>query len=102
HQGVAGRVLADRRLAGPARAGRACETRAVPASRSYDRAPADIRPVTIDPGFVRTADGSALISIGETRVICTASVSASVPRWLEGSSRGWGTAEYARPPPSTG
>ena len=44
------------------------------ASRSYDRAPADIRPVTIDPGFVESADGSALISIGETRVICTASV----------------------------
>ena len=46
----------------------------MPASRSYDRAPADIRPVTIDPGFVDSADGSALISIGKTRVICTASV----------------------------
>ena len=46
----------------------------MPASRSYDRAPADIRPVTIDPGFVESADGSALISIGKTRVICTASV----------------------------
>ena len=44
------------------------------ASRSYDRAPADLRPVEIEPGFVRTADGSALISQGETRVICTASV----------------------------
>ena len=46
----------------------------MPASRSYDRAPADIRPVTIEPGFVATADGSALISVGRTRVICTASV----------------------------
>jgi ribonuclease PH len=74
----------------------------VPASRSYDRAPAELRPVTIEPGFVRTADGSALISIGETRVICTASVGDSVPRWLEGSGRGWVTAEYAMLPASTG
>jgi ribonuclease PH len=74
----------------------------MPASRSYDRAPADIRPVVIDPGFVRTADGSALISQGETRVICTASVSDSVPRWMEGRGRGWVTAEYAMLPASTG
>jgi ribonuclease PH len=72
------------------------------ASRSYDRAPADLRPVTIEPGFVRTADGSALISQGETRVICTASVSDSVPRWLEGKGRGWVTSEYAMLPASTG
>jgi ribonuclease PH len=72
------------------------------ASRSYDRAPGDLRPVEIKPGFVRTADGSALYSQGETRVICTASVSASVPRWLEGSGRGWVTAEYAMLPASTG
>jgi len=51
---------------------------------------------------VRTAAGSALISVGETRVICTASVSDSVPRWLEGSGRGWVTAEYAMLPASTG
>src|SRR6478672_1335321 len=74
----------------------------MPASRSYDRAPADPRPVTIDPGFVRTADGSALISQGGTRVICTASVSDSVPRWMEGKGRGWVTAEYAMLPASTG
>ncbi len=72
------------------------------ASRSYDRAPADVRPVTIEPGFVRTADGSALISQGETRVICTASVSGSVPRWLEGRGRGWVTGEYSMLPASTG
>jgi ribonuclease PH len=71
-------------------------------SRSYDRAPADLRPVEIEPGYVRTADGSALISQGETRVICTASVSNSVPRWLEGKGRGWVTAEYAMLPASTG
>jgi ribonuclease PH len=74
----------------------------VPASRSYDRAPADIRPVTIEPGFVAPADGSALISVGETKVICTASVSASVPGWLEGKRRGWVTAEYGMLPASTG
>jgi ribonuclease PH len=70
--------------------------------RSYDRAPADLRPVTIDPGYVATADGSALISIGETKVICTASASSSVPRWMEGRGRGWVTAEYAMLPASTG
>jgi ribonuclease PH len=74
----------------------------MPASRSYDRAPADLRPTTIEPGFVRTADGSVLISQGETRVICTASVSDSVPRWMEGQGRGWVTAEYAMLPASTG
>ena len=74
----------------------------MPASRSYDRAPADLRPVTIEPGFVRTADGSALISQGETRVICTASATDSVPRWMEGKGRGWVTAEYSMLPASTG
>jgi ribonuclease PH len=74
----------------------------MPASRSYDRAPADPRPVSIEPGFVQTADGSALISQGETKVICTASVSDSVPRWMEGKGRGWVTAEYAMLPASTG
>jgi ribonuclease PH len=72
------------------------------ATRSYDRVPADIRPIQIEPGYVRTADGSALISQGETRVICTASVSESVPRWMEGKGRGWVTAEYAMLPASTG
>jgi ribonuclease PH len=74
----------------------------MPASRSYDRAPADIRPVTIDPGFVESAAGSALISIGKTRVICTASVSETVPRWMMGKGKGWVTAEYAMLPASTG
>ena len=58
--------------------------------------------MTIEPDFVRTATGSALISIGETRVICTASASNSVPRWLDGKGRGWVTAEYAMLPASTG
>ena len=70
--------------------------------RSYGRTPDALRPVTIEPGFVRTATGSALISMGETRVICTASVQDSVPRWLAGSGRGWVTAEYGMLPASTG
>ncbi len=74
----------------------------MPPTRSYDRAPGDLRPVEIEPGFVRTATGSALYSQGETRVICTASVSDGVPRWLEGKGRGWVTAEYAMLPASTG
>jgi ribonuclease PH len=71
-------------------------------TRSYDRAPDALRPVTIEPGFVRTASGSALISMGETRVICTASAQESVPRWMAGRGRGWVTAEYGMLPASTG
>jgi ribonuclease PH len=70
--------------------------------RSYDRPPDGLRPTTIEPGFVRTATGSALISMGETRVICTASVQENVPRWMSGSARGWVTAEYGMLPASTG
>src|SRR6202453_4992404 len=72
------------------------------AERSYGRGPGELRPVTIEPGFVRTATGSALISAGETRVICTASVQESVPRWMQKSGRGWVTAEYGMLPASTG
>ena len=70
--------------------------------RSYNRAPDGLRPTTIEPGFVRTATGSALISIGETRVICTASAQETLPRWLMGKGKGWVTAEYAMLPASTG
>ena len=73
-----------------------------PRERSYGRGPDELRPVTIEPGFVRTATGSALISMGETRVICTASAQNSVPRWLAGSGKGWVTAEYGMLPASTG
>jgi ribonuclease PH len=71
-------------------------------SRSYDRAADGLRPVTIEPGFVRTASGSALISMGETRVICTASAQDGVPRWRIGKGLGWVTAEYGMLPASTG
>ena len=70
--------------------------------RSYDRGPGDLRPTRIEPGFVPTATGSALITQGETRVICTASVTESVPRWMAGRGTGWVTAEYGMLPASTG
>jgi len=71
-------------------------------ARSYGRAPDGLRPATIEAGFVRTATGSALISMGETRVICTASVQESVPRWMASQGRGWVTSEYGMLPASTG
>jgi ribonuclease PH len=71
-------------------------------ARGGERAIDALRPVTIEPGFVRTATGSALISMGETRVICTASVQESVPGWMRGQGRGWATAEYGMLPASTG
>jgi ribonuclease PH len=70
--------------------------------RSGGRASGDLRRTTIEPGFVPTATGSALIACGETRVICTATVQDSVPRWLANQGRGWLTAEYGMLPASTG
>jgi ribonuclease PH len=70
--------------------------------RNDGRAPDELREVTIEPGFVRTATGSALIGMGGTRVICTASVAEEVPRWMAGQGRGWVTAEYGMLPASTG
>jgi len=70
--------------------------------RSHGRGPDELRPVTIEPGFVATATGSVLMSAGETRVICTASHTDGVPKWLAGSGRGWVTAEYGMLPASTG
>ncbi len=71
-------------------------------TRSYGRGADELRPTEIEPGFVRTATGSALISLGETRVICTASAQESVPRWMAGRGKGWVTAEYGMLPASTG
>ncbi|MEA2421949.1 MAG: ribonuclease [Thermoleophilaceae bacterium] len=70
--------------------------------RADGRAPDELRPVTIEPGFMRTATGSALVSVGGTRVICTASGVESVPRWMAGKGKGWVTAEYGMLPASTG
>lgn len=71
-------------------------------TRSNGRTADQPRTISIEPGFVRTADGSALISIGETRVICTASVDGDVPKWMAGRGSGWVTAEYGMLPASTG
>ena len=70
--------------------------------RADGRAPEDLREIRIEPGFVRTATGSALIEAGGTRVICTATVEGQVPRWMAGQGRGWVTAEYGMLPASTG
>jgi ribonuclease PH len=70
--------------------------------RNDGRSPIELREVAIQPGFMSTATGSALIAMGGTRVICTASVEEEVPRWLAGAGRGWLTAEYGMLPASTG
>ena len=62
----------------------------------------ELRPMKITTGYVRPADGSCLMELGETRVICTASFQESVPPWLAETGRGWVTAEYAMLPASTG
>jgi ribonuclease PH len=69
--------------------------------RSGDRSPRDLRPVTIEPAYLKHAEGSALISFGDTKVLCTASVEPGVPRWLKGTGSGWVTAEYGMLPRST-
>ncbi len=60
-----------------------------------------LRPVKITPGYIDYPEGSALIEMGKTRVLCAASVQTGVPRWLEGQGRGWLTAEYAMLPRAT-
>ena len=65
------------------------------------RAANQLRPVRITPGFISQAEGSALIEIGRTRVICTATVEETVPSFLKGASKGWITSEYAMIPRAT-
>ena len=61
----------------------------------------ETRPVEIQPGFMPSAEGSALIKLGDTHVICTATVDPDVPRWMRGRGTGWVTAEYGMLPRST-
>jgi ribonuclease PH len=70
--------------------------------RHDGRAADALRPIEIIPDFVEQAHGSALISVGKTRVLCTATVEDGVPRWMEGQGRGWLTAEYGMLPASSG
>lgn len=65
------------------------------------RTPSQLREITIERGWSSQAEGSALISFGETRVLCTASFTPGVPRWLMGKGSGWVTAEYSMLPRST-
>src|SRR4051794_1590646 len=60
-----------------------------------------LRPITIDRGWSKHAEGSVLVSFGDTRVLCTASLTEGVPRWRRGSGEGWVTAEYAMLPRAT-
>lgn len=69
--------------------------------RSFDRSDNQLRPIRIETGVSRHAEGSALIHCGDTQVLCTASVEARVPPWLRGSGKGWVTAEYGMLPRST-
>jgi ribonuclease PH len=69
--------------------------------RSDGRRADELRAVTIEPGFLKYAEGSALISVGNTRVLCAASIEDRVPAWMKGRGVGWVTAEYAMLPRAT-
>ena len=71
-------------------------------TRTDGRRSDQLRPVTIEPDFLARPHGSALVSIGGTRVLCTATLDEGVPRWLSGKGKGWLTAEYSMLPASTG
>lgn len=73
----------------------------VPMRRSYDRSVGQLRPVEIIPNEAPYAEGSALIRIGDTHVLCAATVQEEVPRWMKGKGKGWVTAEYAMLPRSS-
>ncbi|HET7482208.1 MAG TPA: ribonuclease PH [Actinomycetota bacterium] len=70
-------------------------------TRVDGRAPDQLRPIEIEPNYMPNAEGSCLISFGDTRVICTATIEESVPRWMMGRGVGWLTAEYSMLPRST-
>ena len=65
------------------------------------RQPAQLRPITVEPDYLLTAEGSVLISVGHTHVLCAATVEDTVPHFLRGSGQGWVTAEYAMLPRAT-
>jgi ribonuclease PH len=69
--------------------------------RSDNRAPDQMRPVNIVPDYISTAEGSVLMELGNTRVICTASVEETVPPWMRNSGKGWITSEYGMLPRAT-
>lgn len=70
-------------------------------SRPDGRAADELRPITFERDFTEMASGSALVSFGRTRVLCTASIDDDTPRWMRGSGKGWVTAEYSMLPGSS-
>ena len=70
-------------------------------TRPGGRAPGDLRALRITPDFIKTADGSVLMELGGTRVLCSAQIVPGVPGWRRGSGEGWLTAEYSLLPSST-
>lgn len=70
-------------------------------SRVGSRAPGELRPLKVTPGFISTADGSVFVELGGTRVLCAAQIVNGVPAWRRGSGAGWLTAEYSLLPSST-
>ncbi len=70
-------------------------------ARVDQRQPADLRPVTVQRGYLKNAEGSCLIEVGNTRVICAATVEEKLPLWMQGKTSGWVTAEYGMLPRST-
>ena len=72
-----------------------------PSFRPGGRTPLELRPLTLTPGYVQTAEGSVLVSLGNTRVLTNATVEQGVPGWLRNSGRGWVTAEYSMLPRAT-
>src|ERR1700751_1899492 len=69
--------------------------------RANGRAPSELRTARLSPGFASTAEGSVLLEIGNTRVLCNATIEQTVPAWLRNSGRGWVTAEYGMLPRAT-
>jgi ribonuclease PH len=69
--------------------------------RSDNRSPEQMRPVNLVPDFIHTAEGSVLIEVGNTRVICTASIEETVPQFMRNTGKGWISSEYAMLPRAT-
>lgn len=70
--------------------------------RHNNRAFGELRPITFERHYTKHAEGSVLVSFGDTKVLCTATIEQGVPRWLKGQGQGWLTAEYGMLPRATG
>ena len=70
--------------------------------RHNNRATDALRPISFERHYTKHAEGSVLVSFGDTKVLCNVSIEAGVPRWLKGQGQGWLTAEYGMLPRATG